>query len=73
MYDIEFIYIYLGNQNTVWCLLFKAFHSNTEISNVLNHTYLDILLHVEVIIEVTTFCFIPTGKSTSRRSSWAPP
>jgi len=73
MHDIEFICMYLGNQNTVWCLLFKAFHSNTEISNVLNHTYLDILLPVGVIIEVTTFCFIATGKSTSSRSSWAPP
>jgi len=72
MHDIEFICIYLGSQNTVWRLLFKPFHSNTGMS-VLNHTYLDILLYVEVIIEVKTFCFIVTGKSTSSRSSWAPP
>jgi len=65
MHDIEFIGMYLGSQNTVWCLLFKPFHSNTEMSDVLNHTYLDILLYVEVIIESTTFCFISTGKSTS--------
>lgn len=63
----------LGSQNTVWRLLFKPFHSNTGMCDVLNHIYLDILLYVEVIIEVKTFCFIATGKSTSSRSSWAPP
>jgi len=46
----------------VYCLSLSI--ENTEMSDVLNHTYLDILLYVEVIIEVTTFCFIATGKST---------
>lgn len=55
--------------NGVYCLNF----SNTEPSVVLNHTYMDILLYVEMIIEVMKFCFIAAGKSTSSRASWAPP